>query len=225
MQVAMMEPQFSYEQMQAMPSTTYSMMAPQVGYEQTQAMPSMSYSMAPQTMGGAAGITFVAEPVATGMMMEQQPMSTRIEAMPGATYSAPAATTYLAGAQPNGVMMGGTTMMGGAVQQEGFLQHAMNTVETAFGLGGSQTNTTYVQGGQAGTTYIQGGTAYGQGGGMTIASPAGGVVTYGAPGAMSTTTTGGYAVGGAGSANLFDQIDANHDGVISRAEFAQVMQQ
>merc|ERR1719411_2052787 len=99
-------------------------------------------------------------------MMEQQPVSTRIEAMPGATYSASPATTYVAGAQPSGVMMGGTTMMGGAVQQEGFLQHAMNTVETAFGLGGSQANT-YIQGGQAGTTYVQGGTAYGQGGGTT----------------------------------------------------------
>jgi len=215
---------------QQQPAMQVAMTAPQVGYEQVQAMPSMSYSMPPQTRGEAVGTMFVSEPVATrvesvGGMMEQP----RIETMPGTTYSAQTTTTYVAGAQPG-------VMMGGAVQQEGFLQHAMSTVGTALGLSGSQTNTTYVQGAQAGTTYIQGGTTYGQGGGVTIASaPAGmmasptsfgsGPVTYGAPGVMPTTTTGGYAVGGAGSASMFDQIDANHDGVISRAEFAQVMHQ
>merc|ERR1719242_676176 len=110
----------------------------------------------------------------------------------------------------------------------------MHSVGNALGLGGSQANTTYVQGGQA-STYIQGGQVYGQGSGVTYASaPAWGVtsfgsvqtpVTYGASGAMPTTTTGGYAVGGGGSASLFDQLDTNHDGVISRAEFAQVVQQ
>jgi len=214
---------------QQQPAMQVGMAAPQVGYEQLQPEPSMTYSMAPQTMGEAPGMQMVAEPVATriepagGMMMEQQPVPTHIEAMPATTYSAPAAT-YLAGAQP-GVMMGGPTMMGAPVQQEGFLQHAMHSVGNALGLGGSQANTTYIQGGQV----------YGQGGGVTYASaPAGGVtsfgsvqtpVTYGASGAMPTTTTGGYAVGGAGSASLFDQLDTNHDGVISRAEFAQVVQQ
>jgi len=222
------------------PAMQVGMMAPQVSFEQTAAM--------------------------GGIMMEQQPVPTRIETMPGTTYGAPQTTTYMTGGQ-SGVMMGGGVgyeqtqampsmtysmgpqTMGGAMgttlvaepvatriespQQEGFMQHAMHTVGNALGLGGSN------------TTYVQGGTAYGQGGGLTIASaPSGGVtygapgVTYGAPGAMTTTTTGGYAVGapgamtttttggyavaGAGSASMFDQIDTNHDGVISRAEFAQV---
>eukprot|EP00419_Tripos_fusus_P004291 CAMPEP_0172683426 /NCGR_PEP_ID=MMETSP1074-20121228/18839_1 /TAXON_ID=2916 /ORGANISM="Ceratium fusus, Strain PA161109" /LENGTH=70 /DNA_ID=CAMNT_0013502267 /DNA_START=9 /DNA_END=221 /DNA_ORIENTATION=+ len=50
-------------------------------------------------------------------------------------------------------------------------------------------------------------------------------VTYGAPGTVTTVSTGGYAAGGAGSTNMFDQIDANKDGVISREEFAQAVQQ
>merc|ERR1712129_246355 len=132
---------------QQQPAMQVGMAAPQVGYEQLQPEPSMTYSMAPQTMGEAPGMQMVAEPVATriepagGMMMEQQPVPTHIEAMPATTYSAPAAT-YLAGAQP-GVMMGGPTMMGAPVQQEGFLQHAMHSVGNALGLGGSQANTTY----------------------------------------------------------------------------------
>merc|ERR1719189_915750 len=111
----------------------------------------MPYSMTPQT---GAATTLVAEPVATriesagAMVMEQQPLSSRMEAMPATTYSAAApAATYIAGPQ-SGVMVGGTTMMGGAVpQQEGFLQHAMHTVGNAIGLGGSQATptTTYVQ--------------------------------------------------------------------------------
>merc|ERR1712008_325557 len=120
---------------------------------------------------------------AGAMVMQQQPLSSRMEAMPATTYSAAApAATYIAGPQ-SGVMVGGTTMMGGAVSQlEGFLQHAMHTMGNAIGLGGSQATPT--------TTYVQGGG-----------------VTYGAPGAVSTTTTGGYAMmGGAGSASLFDQI-------------------
>jgi hypothetical protein len=146
--------------------------------------------------------------------MEQQAVPTRIEAMPAQTYGAPT-TTYISGAQP-GVMVGGTTMVGGTVQQEGFLQHAMHTVGNALGFGSQAPTTTYVQGG-----------------GVPMASaPLGSVqsapgVTYGAPGTMTTMSApgGGYAVGGAGSANLFDQIDTNHDGVVTRAEFAQAMQQ
>jgi len=137
---------------QQQPAMQVAMTAPQVGYEQTQAMPSMAYPMEPQTMGGAAGTVLVAEPVATpagGMVMEQQPVPTRIEAMPATTYSATPATTY----QPG-------VMMGGAVQQEGFVQHAMHSVGAALGLGGSQINTTYGQGGLAGTTYVQGGSTY-----------------------------------------------------------------
>jgi len=128
--------------------------------------------------------------------------------------------TYIAGTQPN-VMVGGTTVVSGAVQQQGgFLQHAMKTVSNVLGFAGRQNATTHVQGG-----------------GVTMASaPAGGVasfgsvqaaapMTYGAPGTVTTMSTGGYAVGGSGSASLFDQIDANKDGVISKAEFAQAVQQ
>jgi hypothetical protein len=190
-----------------------------------QAMPSMTHSMAPQTTVGAAGTTFMAEPITTriesagAMVMEQQSVPARMEAMPATTYSAPA-TTYMAGAQ-SGVMMGGTTMMGGPVQHEGFLQHAMHTMGNAVGLGSSQAGTTYIQGGQAGASYVQGGR-------VTIASaPAEGVTSLGSvqTPVVYSATTGGCAVGGAGSAGLFDQIDTNHDGVISRAEFAQVVQQ
>lgn len=160
---------------QQQPAMQLAMTAPQVNYEQTQAVPSMTYSMAPQTMGAAA-TTFVAEPIATriepagGIVMEQQPVPTRIEA-----------------------------------------------------------GNTYVQGAQAGTI-----TTYGQGGGVIASGAAGGMtafgtmqtpVTYAAPGAISTTTAGAFAVGGAGQASLFDQIDTNHDGVISRAEFTQAVQQ
>jgi len=150
-------------------------------------------------------------PPATMTVMEQQAVPTRMEAMPVATYGAPSAT-YIAGAQP-GVMVGGTTVVSGAVQQqEGFLQHAMHTVGNALGLGGGQATTTYVQGG-----------------GVTVASaPAGGVTSFGsvqAAAPVTTMSTGSYAVGGAGSAGLFDQIDTNKDGVISRAEFAQAVQQ
>jgi len=198
--------------MEQMPATTFTMMAPQMAMPTTTfTMPSVQYSSAPQTM---VGTTMMAEPVVTriepsGMVMEQQ----------AATYGAPS-TTYIAGTQ-SGVMAGGTTVVSGTVQrQEGFLQHAMKTVSSALGLGGSQPTTTNVQGG-----------------GVTMASaPAGGVtsfgsaqaaapVTYGAPGTVTTVSTGGYVVGGAGSASLFDQIDANKDGVISRAEFAQSVQQ
>jgi len=168
--------------------------------------------MAPQTTVGASGTTFMAEPMTTRIesagatAMEQQ-------SMPATTYSAPA-TTYMSGAQAG-------VMMGGPVHQEGFLQHAMHTVGNAMGLGGSQAGTTYVQGGQPGTTYVQDGR-------VTIASaPAGAVTSIGSvqTPVVYGATTGGCAAGGAGSASMFDQIDTNHDGVISRAEFAQVVQQ
>eukprot|EP00419_Tripos_fusus_P047125 CAMPEP_0172824742 /NCGR_PEP_ID=MMETSP1075-20121228/18208_1 /TAXON_ID=2916 /ORGANISM="Ceratium fusus, Strain PA161109" /LENGTH=154 /DNA_ID=CAMNT_0013666075 /DNA_START=1 /DNA_END=465 /DNA_ORIENTATION=- len=94
--------------------------------------------------------------------------------------------------------------------------------------------TTYLSGAQPG---VMATTTYVQGGGVTMApASAGGVtsfgsaqamapVTYGAPGTVTTISGGGHAVGGAGSATLFDQIDTNKDGVISRAEFAQAVQQ
>merc|ERR1719293_529063 len=63
--------------------------------------------------GGSPAVTYGSP----GMVMEQQPVPTRMEAMPATTYAAPA-STY--GAQP-GVMMGSTTY-GQPVQQEGFLQ-------------------------------------------------------------------------------------------------------
>merc|ERR1719410_1810078 len=180
--------------MEQMPATGYTTMAPQMGTQGAMPMGSMQYS-APGGMVPPVGTVMVAEPVATrvepaGMVMEQQAVPTRIEATPATTYGAPT-TTYISGAQP-GVMVGGTTMVGGTVQQEGFLQHAMHTVGNALGFG-SQAPT---------TTYVQGGAPLG-----SVQSAPG--VTYGAPGTMTTMSApgGGYAVGGAGSANLFDQID------------------
>merc|ERR550532_2265803 len=72
-------------------------------------------------------MAFIAEPVAAqpGAFMAQQPGAV--------TYAAPAQPTYTAEQQ-----VGGTTIMGGTVQQEGFLQQAMHTVGNALGFGGSQ---------------------------------------------------------------------------------------
>jgi len=174
-----------------------------------------------QTM---VGTTTMAEPVVTrfepvGMMMETQPVPTRIEGMPATTYGAPPSTAYIAGAHPS-VMVGGTAVVGAEVQQEGFLQHAMRAVGDTLGLGGSQATTTNVQGGREtmASDAAEGVTSFDS---VQAAAP----MTYGAPGTVTTMSTGGYAMGGAGSASLFDHFDTNKDGVISREEIAQAVQQ
>jgi len=190
----------------------------------TVAMPTMSMpepvptmtSMPTPVASGVTGHVMSNMPVYAGAPMETQTTQMPMTAPPVYVdqMSTSSPTVYAA------PQVGSTSIVGGTVQQEGFVQHAMHTVGNALGLGENQGTTTYVQGG-----------------GMTMASvPAGGVtsfgsaqaapaVTYGAPGTVTTMSTGAYAVGGAGSASLFDQLDTNKDGVISRAEFAQAVQQ
>merc|ERR1719410_2327508 len=187
--------QMTSNMMEQMLPTTFTTMASQMGTVNVTRQHSM-----PQTMAGAAmvGTALVAEPVATriepaGSMMEEASLQMRTEGMSAANYGAPPSMTSVAGVQP-GVVVGSTAVVGAATQQEGFLQHAMRTVGGALGLGGSQATATYVQGNAFDS--------------VQATAP----VTYGAPGTVGTVSTGGYVVGGAGSASLFDQIDTNHDG-------------
>jgi len=170
---------------------------------------------------------------------EQQPVPSRMEAMPVTTYGAPGTATTVPGTTTN-VSTGGYVV---GAEARGITMNpydramattAMPSVQYSMApqtvLVAEPVATRVEPAGMATTTYVQGG-------GVTMApAPAGGVssfssmqatapVTYGAPGTATTVSTGGYVVGGAGSASLFDQIDTNKDGVISREEFAQAVQQ
>merc|ERR1711976_579322 len=105
-------------------------------------------------------------------------------------------------------MQGGAQIMQGGVQQ---------STQSAITYGAPSASVQYAQGG---AQFMQGGGQVIQGGVQYMQQPAQSAVTYGAPAASVQYVQGG-AQGMQG--NIFDVVDRNHDGSISRAEFAQFM--